>query len=105
VVDVETNMIYPVGWPYVSVEHVENSEELIIQPNPMEDRMTVVLPTRFGTAIGYRVIGTDGRTHVEEMLRTDTRFDVMRNNLPPGLYIIQVMNGEGAVVLARMIVR
>jgi len=105
VVNVETNMIYPVGWPYVSVERIESSRDLILQPNPMEERMTVVLPTRFGMATGYRITGVDGRVCAEKSISAETRFEVNRGNLSSGLYLIEVVNAEGARVTARMMVR
>jgi surface protein len=105
VVNVETNMIYPVGPTNVSVEHIGSQGELILQPNPMEERMTVVLPTRFGIATGYRVTGVDGRVYAEQSISAETRFDVNRGNLSSGLYLIEVTNAEGARVTSRMMVR
>jgi hypothetical protein len=98
-------MIYPVGWPYVSVEHVENSEELIIQPNPMEDRMTVLLTNSSSPASSYRILGVDGRIYREMTVTPDQRITVERGNLAAGVYLIEITSTDGHRLFKKFIAR
>jgi hypothetical protein len=99
-----TNMIYPLGPTNVSVDEVGRGQ-LIVQPNPMDDVMTVLMPRGGGLAVSYRISGMDGRVHRENNILPDHRITVERGNLAAGVYMLEITAVDGHRLVKRFIAR
>jgi len=104
VVDTVTNFVYPLGPTNVSVDEIGRGE-LVIQPNPMSDVMTVLMPRGGAPAASYRVSGMDGRVHRETNVLPDHRVTVERGNLAAGVYMLDITAADGHRLVKRFIVR
>ncbi len=80
-------------------------DEMKLLPNPMHDRMTVILPSNFGVAISYRVLGIDGKVVAEHIVNGNSALIVDRGTLPNGIYFLEVTNDQGLRRAAKVVVQ
>jgi len=86
-------------------ESLVEVEGLRLLPNPMHDRMTVVLPSKFGSASSYRIIAVDGKVVAERDVRGLSTISVERQSLPSGVYFLEVVNTQGVRKAAKLLVQ
>jgi hypothetical protein len=103
-VDTLNNVITTLN-PAGVAQSMEELGELRLMPNPMQEVMTVLLPSRFGKAMAYRITGIDGRVMQEQRLDATHRFEVQRNGLASGVYFLEAVNANGQRAAARMVVQ
>jgi hypothetical protein len=103
-VDTINNVITTLN-PAGITQSMEPLGELTLLPNPMQETTTVLLPSRFGEAVAYRITAVDGRVMAEKRLQVSNRFSVAREGLSSGVYMIEVVNAEGLRAMTRMVVQ
>lgn len=102
--DLETNFIY-IDNPNGIKEGLTVVDELRLLPNPMHDRMTVILPANFGVATSYQVLGIDGKVVQVRSLSGEDAVIVNRGDLPNGIYFLEVTNTQGLRRAAKVVVQ
>ncbi len=102
--DLDDNLIY-INNPNGVAEGLTVVDEMKLLPNPMHDRMTVILPANFGVAAGYRVLGIDGKVVTESALSGNSALIVDRGTLPNGIYFLEVTNDQGLRRAAKVVVQ
>jgi hypothetical protein len=69
--------------------------ELTLFPNPAEDRLNVLLDQAYSDDLRLRLFAIDGRLLQEEILNQgNTTLQLNVQNLPEGLYLLAVMDGN-----------
>lgn len=102
-VDTVNNEIYILN-PNGIYESLAEVESLRLLPNPMHDRMTVILPAKFGMAVSYRMVSIDGKVVEERALNGNGLITVDRGSLPSGVYFLEVTNSQGLRRAAKVVV-
>jgi hypothetical protein len=102
--DLDDNLIY-INNPNGISEGLTVVDEMKLLPNPMHDRMTVILPANFGVAAGYRVLGIDGKVVAENIMKGNGTLIVDRGTLPNGIYFLEVTNDQGLRRAAKVVVQ
>jgi len=102
--DLDDNLIY-INNPNGVAEGLTVIDEMKLLPNPMHDRMTVILPANFGVAVGYRVLGIDGKVVAEHIVNGNSALIVDRGTLPNGIYFLEVTNTQGLRRAAKVVVQ
>ena len=69
-------------------------DEMLIYPDPAEDRLTIILPRT--TVDGLRLLGNDGRVYTVPVVQQGTRLELDIRSLAPGMYHVRTskMNGR-----------
>jgi len=99
------NNVITITNPNGITQSMEEMGELRLMPNPMQEVMTVLLPSRFGRAMAYRITGIDGRVMHQQEVNAEHHFEVGRHGLAAGVYFLEAVNSEGQRAAARMVVQ
>jgi uncharacterized delta-60 repeat protein len=103
-IDLDDTLIY-IQNPNGLHEPLAVVEDIRLMPNPMHDRMTVILPARFGMASTYRMLGIDGKVVDERAVNGTGPITIERGTLPSGIYFIEVTNTDGLRRTAKVVVQ
>jgi hypothetical protein len=102
--NLDSNFIY-IDNPTGIQEGLTVVDEMKLLPNPMHDRMTVILPANFGVATSYQVLGIDGKVVQVHSLIGEGAVIVNRGDLPNGIYFLEVTNIQGLRRAAKVVVQ
>ena len=88
--------LFVAGWP-INIENVIKEGGIKIYPNPVRDELTL----EFASAGTYGVHITDivGKTVYNNTLPTSGKIQLPMGQYAPGVYLIQVSDGKGTVLL------
>lgn len=104
IIDTVANLIFPVGNTNVGLQQAVVSGSLILMPNPMSDRMTVILPSDLTGPVHFKVMDALGRVKVRQTVLQGRSFVFRRDNMASGVYLLEVIGNRSQRMVARFAV-
>jgi hypothetical protein len=94
--------LFVAGWP-IGMENVIAKNGIKIYPNPVQDQLTV----EFSAGGNYSFLVTDivGKAVYNEAVSASGKTQIPMSQYPAGVYLIQVMDSKGTVLLKDKIIK
>ena len=81
---------------------IKEIEDVKVFPNPMTDRVTVVLPPSV-SSVNFTLFDILGRIIQQKNNILDKQFEVLRGDLPSGLYVYRIENKDGRIKMGKIL--
>lgn len=95
-----------VNCPVGSPDEIESSPLINIYPNPSHGTLSIDLNGISHSILNVRVISLTGQILFEESLVSNLRFqDIQTSNLKPGMYFLQIVEGDRILSTNKVIIQ